>query len=68
MSFRGYDGLARNYTVGGDIPSESELVSADLILITEADFRDLFGLHAARATDIAVTVRNHKELPTIAKK
>jgi ABC-type lipoprotein release transport system permease subunit len=68
MSFRGYDGFVRNYTVDGEISSESELVSADLILITEADFRDLFGLHAARATDIAVTVRNHKELPTIAKK
>ena len=68
MSFRGYDGLVRNYTVDGEISPESELVSADLILITEADFRDLFGLQAALATDIAVTVRNHKELPTIAKK
>lgn len=68
MSFRGYDGLVRNYTVGGVMSSESELVSADLILISEADFRDLFGFPAALATDIMVTVRNHKELPTIAKK
>jgi ABC-type lipoprotein release transport system permease subunit len=68
LSFRGYDGLVRNYTVGGEISSESELVSADLILISEADFRDLFGFPATRATDIAVTVRNPKELPTIAKK
>jgi ABC-type lipoprotein release transport system permease subunit len=68
LSFRGYDGLVRNYTVDGELSSESELVSADLILISEADFRDLFGFPAAQATDIAVTVRNHKELPTIAKK
>ena len=43
-------------------------MSADLILVTEADFRDLFGLAASRATDIVVTVRNPKEISTIAKK
>jgi ABC-type lipoprotein release transport system permease subunit len=68
ISFRGYDGLVRNYTVDGEISSESELVSSDLILISEADFRDLFGFPATRATDIAVRVRNPKELSTIAKK
>ncbi len=68
ISFRGYDGLARNFTVEGMISPESELVSSDLILIAEADFRDLFGISASQATDIAVTIRNHKELPTIAKK
>ena len=68
FSFRGYDGIARNFTVEGELSSESELVSADLILMSEADFRKLFGLPAAEATDIAVTVRNPKELLTIAKK
>jgi ABC-type lipoprotein release transport system permease subunit len=68
MSFRGHDGLARNFTVEEVISPESELVSSDLILIAEADFRDLFGFPASQATDIAVTVRNHKELSTIAKK
>jgi hypothetical protein len=68
LSFRGNDGRFRNYTVAGEIPSESDLVSADLILISEADFRDFFGFPTSRATDIAVTVRNHQELPTIAQK
>lgn len=68
LSFRGYNGVALNYAVEGELTSESELVSADLILIAEEDFRDLFGLDSARATDIAVTVRNLKELPTIAGK
>ena len=68
MSFRGYDGLARNYTVDGMMSSESELISSDLILISEADFRDLFQFPVALATDIVVTVRNHTELPTIAQK
>lgn len=68
MSFRGYDGLARNFAVEDVISPESELVSSDLILTSEADFRDLFGMPLPQATDIAVTVRNHKELPIIAKK
>lgn len=68
MSFRGYDGLVRNYTVNGMLSTESEIVSSDLILISEADFRDLFQFPVALATDIVVTVRNYNELPTIAKK
>jgi ABC-type lipoprotein release transport system permease subunit len=68
ISFRGYDGSNRNFTVEGEISPESELVSADLILMAEADFRGFFGFPAALATDIAVTVRNQKELLTIARK
>ena len=68
LSFRGFDGISRNFTVEGDISPESELVSADLILMAEADFRELFGFRAALATDIVVTVRNKKELLTIARK
>ncbi|MDA8125429.1 MAG: FtsX-like permease family protein [Deltaproteobacteria bacterium] len=68
VSFRGYDGRARNFTVGQELSPESELVSADLILMAEADFRGLFGVPAAQATDIVVTVRNRQELLTIAKK
>ena len=68
LSFRGSDGIARNFAVEGEISPESELVSSDLILMAEADFRGLFGFPAARATDIIVTVRNQKELLTIARK
>ena len=68
LSFRGSDGIARNFVVEGEISPESELVSSDLILMAEADFRGLFGFPAAQATDIVVTVRNQKELLTIARK
>jgi ABC-type lipoprotein release transport system permease subunit len=68
ISFRGYDGPVRSFTVREEMSDESELVSADLILISDVDFRDLFGFPASRATDIVVTVRNPKELTTIAKK
>jgi len=68
FSFRGYDGHTRSFAIDGELSSASELVSADLILLSEADFRDLFGLPASHATDIVVTVKNHQELRTIAGK
>lgn len=68
LSFRAVDGEGRNYTIDGELSSASELVSADLILMNEDDFRNLFGLAAYRATDIVVSVRNTKELLTIARK
>jgi ABC-type lipoprotein release transport system permease subunit len=68
IAFRGYDGIVRNFTVAGELSAESELVSSDLILMAEADFRGLFGFPDALATDIVITVRNQKELRTIAKK
>lgn len=68
MTFRAPDGQFRTFTIVGAFSTESELVSADLILLSEADFRDLFGLASSHATDIVVSVRNSKELSTIAKK
>ncbi len=68
FSFRAHDGQSRSFTIDGELPAASELVSADLILIAEADFRDLFGFPASHATDIAVSVINPKELLTIARK
>ncbi len=68
MAFRASNGAVRTFTVQDVISPQSELVSADLILLSEGDFRDLFGLPAERATDLVVTIRNPKELVTIAKK
>jgi len=68
MSFHGSDGYARGFTVEKELSAASELVSADLILMTQKDFRDLFGLKASHATDLTVTVRNPQELSTIARK
>ena len=68
MSFRAPDGRIRSFSIDSEVSAASELVSADLILIAEADFRDLFGFAASHATDIAVSVRNPQELLTIARK
>ncbi|MGD1075668.1 MAG: FtsX-like permease family protein, partial [Thermodesulfovibrionales bacterium] len=54
--------------IQGALPSESELVSSDLLLISEADFRRVFDLSEGYFTDIALKVRNSREMTTIAQK
>jgi ABC-type lipoprotein release transport system permease subunit len=68
MTFRTYKGDKRAFEVQEVISPESELVSADLILVSEGDFKTLFGLSKEEATDVVITVRNPKELITIAGK
>lgn len=47
----------------------SELVSADLVLISAKDFRRFYRLEAARGyTDLALTVRNSREIDKIIEK
>ena len=68
IEFRTYEGVIRELKIAKIFSSEVGLVSSDLILITEEDFRGLFGLSGEYATDLAVRVKNPKELPTIALK
>jgi cell division protein FtsX len=68
MAFNLQNGSFRVFTVEEVISHESELVSADLVLLAEEDFRDIFGLAPTLATDLVVKIRNPKERATIAKK
>jgi ABC-type lipoprotein release transport system permease subunit len=68
LEFRAFDGSLLEFTIKELFSSESALVSADLVLSTEKDFRRLFGIPPALATDLVVAVRNQKELPTITSK
>ena len=68
MEFRTYEGVLINLEIKKVISSESELVSSDLILISEDDFRRLFGTSRDYATDLTLKVRNPRELTTIASK
>jgi ABC-type lipoprotein release transport system permease subunit len=68
MEFRASDGTILHLKVKKILSPESELVSSDLILISEDDFRRLFGTAKQVATDIVLRVRNSRELPTIALK
>jgi ABC-type lipoprotein release transport system permease subunit len=68
LEFRAFDGSMMFLQIQDIFPAESELVSSDLMLISEDDFRRLFGISEGYATDLVVRVRNPRELSTIALK
>lgn len=49
-------------------PHETELVASDLVLVGEEDFRRWFGIREGRFTDVAVRVRNPREVETVTHK
>jgi ABC-type lipoprotein release transport system permease subunit len=68
MLLRTFDGRPISLLIRGVLSPESELISSDLILVSPAGFRRLFGTPAQYATDLTVKVSNKKEIPTIAAK
>jgi ABC-type lipoprotein release transport system permease subunit len=63
-----YRGETMLFQIQKVFSSESALVAADLLLMAEGDFRALFGMPRTHVTDIVLTVRNQRELGTIAYK
>jgi ABC-type lipoprotein release transport system permease subunit len=68
IPFKTYNGEYLMLTVKGVLQAASELVTSDLILVSEQDFKRIFNISANQATDLVLKVRNAKELPTIATK
>ncbi|MDD2853328.1 MAG: FtsX-like permease family protein [Desulfuromonadaceae bacterium] len=68
ISFAGHDGLPRSFTIRNVIDHESELLTSDLILLSDKDYRDFSGIPADQATDLTLRVRNPREYSTIAEK
>jgi lipoprotein-releasing system permease protein len=68
IEFRTYEGITIELEIGKLLSSASSLVSSDLVLISDHDFRKVFGTPKDYATDLAVKVRNPRELSTIALK
>jgi len=50
------------------LSSDSELISSDLILMTESSFREFFGIPKNFYTDLILAVRNPREVRNIAQK
>jgi len=68
IPFKSYDGSYLMLKVSGILPDASELVTSDLVLVSESDFRKIFSIARDHATDLVLQVRNEKELSTIAAK
>ena len=68
LSLRDHAGKPYAFTVGGMLDARSELVSADLMLVNEADFRAFFGIEPGRYTDLTLAVANPREVHKVAEK
>ncbi len=68
IPLRSYDGTSIPFHIRDVFSSESELVSSDLLLVSESDYRKLFGTAKNLYTDIVLRVKNTKEISTIAEK
>ena len=68
IPFKAYDGSYHFLKIKDVLSSNSELISSDLILVAEEDFRKIFALSDGYATDLILKVRNVNELDTIATK
>lgn len=68
VHFMAPDGRIVRFTVAGTLDSRSELVAADLVLLNEGDFRAFFNFPRDRFTDVVASVRNPREVGTVASK
>ncbi len=68
LSLRSAIGEPFSFRVAGLLEGETELVSSDLMLVAEADFRSFFSFPGDRFTDIVLEVRNPREVRTVAEK
>lgn len=68
LSFRSAQGQAFSWRVAHSLEADSELVSADLMLVNADDFRAFFAFPADAYTDVALSVRNPAEVRKVAEK
>lgn len=68
ISFRSYSGKQSVFSVARVLPQQTELVSADLILMGAQDLRSFLAIPAGHYTDIALSVANPQEVRNVAVK
>lgn len=68
LTFRSSTGVPFGFEVVDRLSSDSELVNADLVLLSEATFREFFGIPEGRFTDLVLSVRNPREVRKVAEK
>ena len=67
-TWRGSDGQPHTLRIARLLDSDAELVSSDLVLVSEDFFRGFFGIPAGQYTDLALWVRNPREVRKVAEK
>ncbi len=62
------NGELKKMDIGGVFAADSELESNDVIVMSKENAREILGIEAHKATDIALKVPNEDEIATIASK
>jgi ABC-type lipoprotein release transport system permease subunit len=68
LSLHAADGRPFVFRVAEIMQARSELINADLILLSEASFRSFFNMPQGHYTDLVLRVHNPRELSKIAEK
>jgi ABC-type lipoprotein release transport system permease subunit len=68
LTLRSSIGKAFSFKVVDILSHQSELVSADLILMADNEYRAFFGIPAGYYTDLVLKVRNPREVRKVAEK
>ncbi len=68
LSLRSAGGTPYPLKVVAQLDPDSELLSTDLILMAEADFRAFFAIPEGQYTDLVLQVRNPREVRTVKEK
>lgn len=68
LFFKTHDGQSLALTIADTFSGETELVTADLILMSESAFRRITGTPEGFATDLVARIRNSQETRTVAAK
>jgi len=68
ITFRSHDGKAFSFKVKKILDTDSELISADLVLMSDKAYRRTFGITKNYFTDLVLSVRNEREVYKIAEK
>jgi len=68
MPFKASDGSYLSFEVDEVFSAESELISSDLVKMSQKDFRALFNIKDGYWTDVILHVRNRNETVTVADK
>ncbi len=68
LTLRSQSGDAFSFKITAVLDTESELVSADLLLMAPGAFRHVFGTEEGLYTDLVLSVRNPREVSKVAEK
>lgn len=68
LSLENSEGFSREYRVTGVFKAETNLLTNDLVIMSEDALRDFFAFDPTVATDLVVQVYNSREIKTLAKK